>query len=50
MNKHQNYAAFNNNPYVTASHEAALISVKVLLGLGSDVGIITETAISKSTD
>ena len=25
MNKHQNYAAFNNNPYITASHQAALI-------------------------
>ena len=60
MNKHQNYAAFDNNPYITASHKAALIvraSVKVLLGLGSDVGIIIEgsiilmfTAICKSTD
>ena len=48
MNKHQNYAAFNNNPYITASHQAALIvhvSVKVLLGLGSDVGIIIEGSI-----
>ena len=46
--KHQNYAAFNNNPYITASHQAALIvpvSVKVLLGLGSDVGIIIEGSI-----
>ena len=47
VNKHQNYATFNNNPYITASriHQAALIvhvSVKVLLGLGSDVGIIIE--------
>ena len=48
MNEHQNYAAFNNNPYITASHQAALIvpvSVKVLLGLGSDVGIIIEGSI-----
>ena len=34
LNKHQNnYAAFNNNPYITASHQAALIvhvSVKLL--------------------
>ena len=48
MNKHQNYAAFNNNPYINASHQAALIihvSVKVLLGLGSDVGIIIEGSI-----
>ena len=46
VNKNQNYAAFNNNPYITASHQAALIvhvSIKVvLLGLGSDVGIIIE--------
>ena len=39
MNKHQNYAASNNNPYITASHQAAFklivhVSVKVLLGLG----------------
>ena len=36
-------ATFNNNPYITASHQAALIvhvSVKVLLGLGSDVEIL----------
>ena len=48
MNKYQNYDAFNNNPYITASHQAALIihvSVKVLLGLGSDVGIIIEGSI-----
>ena len=41
MNKDQNYAGFNNNPYITASHQTALIvhvSVNVLLGLGSDVG------------
>ena len=25
VNKHQNYVAFNNNPYITASHQAALI-------------------------
>ena len=62
VNKHRNYAAFNNNPCITASHQAALIvhvSVKVLLGLGSDVGIIiegsticlfTETVIGKSID
>ena len=39
MNKHQNYAAFDNNPYITASRKAALIvhvSVTVLLGIGSD--------------
>ena len=50
VNKHKNYAAFNNNPYITASHQAALIirhvSVKVLLGLViqglpmSEVGIV----------
>ena len=45
MNKHQNYAAFNNNPYITASHQAALIVHVVLLGLGSDVGIIIEGSI-----
>ena len=48
MNKYQNYAAFNNNPYITASHQAALIvhvSVKVLLDLGSEVGIIIEGSI-----
>ena len=60
MNKYQNYTAFNNNPYITASRQAALIvhvSVKGLLGLGSNVGIIiegrclfTETAIGKHTD
>ena len=27
--KHQNYAAFNNNPYIAASHQAALIHVSV---------------------
>ena len=48
MNKHQNYAAFNNNPYITTSHKAALIvhvSVTVLLGLDSDVGIIIKGSI-----
>ena len=43
MNKYQNYAAFSNNPYITASYKAALIAhvnVTVLLGLGSDIGII----------
>ena len=42
------YAAFDNNPYITASHKAALIvhvSVAVLLGLGSDVGIIIKGSI-----
>ena len=34
VNKNQNYAAFNNNPYKS-----------VLLGLGSDVGIIIEGSI-----
>ena len=32
VNKNQNSAAFNNNPYITASHQAALIvhvSIKV---------------------
>ena len=48
MNKHQNYAAFNNNPYITASHKAALIvhvSVTVLFCLGSDLGITIEGSI-----
>ena len=47
MNKHQNYAAFNNNPYITASHQALIVhvSIKALLGLGSDVGIIIEGSI-----
>ena len=50
MNRHQNYAAFNNNPYITTSHQAALINCScqcksVLLGLGSDVGIIIEGSI-----
>ena len=37
--------AFHNNPYIIASHQAALIvhvSIKVLVDLGSDVGIIIE--------
>ena len=48
VNKHQNYATFNNNPYITASHQAGLIvhvSVNLLLGLGSDVGIIIKGSI-----
>ena len=42
MNKHQNYATFNNNPYITASHQATLIVHVSVSGLGSDVGIIIE--------
>ena len=45
MNKHQNYAAFNNNPYITAAALIVHVSVKVLLGLGSDIGIIIEGSI-----
>ena len=45
MNKHQNYAAFDNIPYITASHKAVLIvhvSVTVLLGIGRGWSKVTE--------
>ena len=46
VSKYQNCAAFNDNPYITASHQAAVhVSVKVLFGLGSDVGIIIKGSI-----